>query len=494
MKIIVYCILVLFYLTLAACSGAQNQVEIMMPETLDDVLAIALTRRESIARPTYDRLVQVTEGRTALMIDPFELRRCLRHHVGEEISANDALHDTYILFKALAGAYGAYIYFGGDEVFLPVKSEIIDVINTRKTWTPQALTELFHAKLSQVISDGHFYIGDMSLQANYQFFTYSGRFYGSGNRFMCGVSGLYVRELLLPCLPDFILELNDTFRLSICESGNGLFYTPVVVLRINAEEVGPYELKIIYDDGTTDVVPLRALVPECCGNLDAPPSLNFIDCVPVVSVRWMGNPVGIHTPNVHARLFLEYAYELSKEPVLILDLRCNMGGYGNLPEKWFYNLTGEIISPNRHYLRLTGFDSHWELLYGLDSFMHEAMLPFDDNHSIADTSPDIVTSSNQLIIVLIDRRTVSAAEIMTDLAFSMENTLVIGQNTGGFLLSNVHRIHLRRSNMNIHMGFGLSVFHEDHFQEGIGFAPDIWVTGDALTAALGMLRTHFSEE
>jgi hypothetical protein len=42
------------------------------------------------------------------------------------ISMEDAQHDAIILFDVLQNFYGAYGYFGGDEVFLPLLDEILD--------------------------------------------------------------------------------------------------------------------------------------------------------------------------------------------------------------------------------------------------------------------------------------------------------------------------------------------------------------------------------
>ena len=81
---------------------------------------------------------------------------------------------------------------------------------------------------------------------------------------------------------------------------------------------------------------------------------------------------------------------------------------------------------------------------------------------------------------------------MVDLFFNMENTLVVGQNTGGALLSaGSMPIALPNSGISVTFSNAMYVHPANHFQEGKGFAPDVWVNGDALVAALGMLDAHF---
>jgi len=73
----------------------------------------------------------------------------------------------------------------------------------------------------------------------------------------------------------------------------------------------------------------------------------------------------------------------------------------------------------------------------------------------------------------------------------MENTLVIGQNTQGALLtSGSLELFLPNSGISLRMGSAMFFQEEGTWQEGIGFAPDVWVVGDALTAALAILNNQ----
>ena len=103
--------------------------------------------------------------------------------------------------------------------------------------------------------------------------------------------------------------------------------------------------------------------------------------------------------------------------------------------------------------------------------------------------PDIDVPNDKLIILLIDRYAASAGENFTDQILSLENTLVIGQNTAGVLLTGgMDQFFLPNSDIQIDMGIIYNIWDEAHFKEGAGISTDVWVIGDALQAALAMLR------
>jgi len=46
--------------------------------------------------------------------------------------------------------------------------------------------------------------------------------------------------------------------------------------------------------------------------------------------------------------------------------------------------------------------------------------------------------------------------------------------------------HLPNSAIPFVFGTWLNIYPPEHFQEGVGIAPDVWVIGDSLTAALAI--------
>ena len=222
--VLIFC----FCLLLSAC-GSNEIHEIRTPETLEDVLAIALARRQALERPDYDRITQLTKGRAPVpekYIVP--LRDGLHGPPGRVITvehdADDILYDIEVFFSVLAGIYALYTYWGGDDVFLPLRDEMIETINTQPVWSRVELAQLFYTKLSGVITDNHFSIPQLSglpftFGGYYEFFDSNERFDRSTAGFVNQANGLHVQQLLLPCRPDIVLDGEDIFRMAILPEG-----------------------------------------------------------------------------------------------------------------------------------------------------------------------------------------------------------------------------------------------------------------------------------
>lgn len=91
--------------------------------------------------------------------------------------------------------------------------------------------------------------------------------------------------------------------------------------------------------------------------------------------------------------------------------------------------------------------------------------------------PDRFIPNQSLLVILTGKNTASAAEIFVDVAANVENTLIIGQNTYGMLLSNAYTsMTLPESGIVIQLGGSLSVFAEHSFEEYVGLSTDLWVS------------------
>ena len=72
--------------------------------------------------------------------------------------------DAETFFTLLRTTYGAYEYFGGDEVFLPLRDQVLEELALEgRVLYRHTLQDLLYNVLSPVIRDGHFKIGDRSL-------------------------------------------------------------------------------------------------------------------------------------------------------------------------------------------------------------------------------------------------------------------------------------------------------------------------------------------
>jgi len=230
------------------------------------------------------------------------------------------------------------------------------------------------------------------------------------------------------------------------------------------------------------------------------PSLDFVYNIPVVTIPLMGfdGPGADSVDDV--ALFLSFAEELAHEPVVIVDVRGNPGGNGLLPTRWFYALTGEIIHQNNIWFTTSEHNpTVWEyaLLNPYGRFSNPAYTHWlrpsvkgIDGYTIGNYEPRRVIEREQLLVLLVDRHTGSAAEAFADMTFNITNALVIGMPTVGAMSFDMTfpRLWLPSSGMPFGFGTVMSIYPDGHLDECRGIQPDIWVYGDALDAAIAMLR------
>jgi len=498
------CLTMMF--ALVAC-GSNNQEEgnddneqknhaphISPQYTLQDLLDIAYERRLDIAqqRPGHERLLELTKGRETESVD-LELLST-SHADGLPITSEQAIEDVLLLFDVLRQIYGPYIYFGGDEVFAPIFDGIMAELSVLESVSQFTLRRLIFDSLDPVINDNHFRFGDMDFfGASATFFTSDTAFDKYEDSFRHRQSGLLVTEIEGH-------DKHQVLRLSMNERGN-IFYSPVVY-SLESFSGTRYTINIIYEDGSRDELTLDRLNPN--RRTFREPCLEYVDGVPVVSVMSFGfltaTGFGIDIPSAEA--FLSLAEKLHDEPAVIIDARGNIGGFETFVINWLYRLIGQDVPTNfvellrityenlyQAYAQFDNFDEFMEFVSAEGFVEPTEFVPFGDDHvKLSDNLPHEIVNNDQFIILLADTFTMSAGEIFANYMFSMENTLVIGQNTSGALINRGYApMFLPYSGILFAPGRSLFVHCQGHFTEGVGFAPDIWVHGDALVAALTLV-------
>ncbi|MCL2249360.1 MAG: S41 family peptidase [Oscillospiraceae bacterium] len=467
--------------------------EVLGPLTLDAILNKAYLRRQAIIKPDYNRLLELTERRvptTANLHNFFTVSER-----ADYVSISDAIADTEELFGLIHDLYGGYLYFGGSEVFGETMSNILaylkdygdDVISV------DTFSQTIHNHLSRIIIDNHFHIEWQAVRQVSSAFYHTQdtlEFMSSEYGFRCKTTERYLVQIAE-------YNLNNLMHLHMNESGE-FFYSPIILL---TEEYlpGSLDLEFFYSDGTNEFVSFEKETPTRRNFI--PPRLQHIEGIPVVAVRQMNFPESAVGDAAHARRFLSFAEELADEPIIIVDIRSNGGGYGGLPRQWLHLLTGELIPSN--YISLRAWD-YTDFMQSVaqstpDNFFHiseETFIkymnpaPFGDGYTIMDKEPpDRIVYREQVLILLVDRFSASAAEAFTDLILNMTNTLIIGSNTNGTLNFDLTfgSLWLPRSGIHFGLGTTMHVFPEGHLIEGVGIVPDIWVAGDALDATIAML-------
>jgi len=508
--------IVLFCLFFTTSCGSTNSPHLADPLqeslTLQDLLDTAHERRQGIYPPNIERLEELTYGRTPRTIDIREDERFFNYHpFGTILSipSEEAIYDVQLFFDVLRQIYGGYIYFGGDEVFVPLFDEIIEEIASQERWGIDNLARLLYLRLNPYIHDNHLSIGggveffSNRFESNYCVFTNDTIFDRTENGFRNRDNGLYVQEVVG-------YDKDDVFRLTVNEYGE-FYYTLVIE--------GPYyrgaELIIVYENGKETITQFDVTREGTAWPEYHEPSLEFIDGFPVITINAMYMEQAFFYEDViKANTFLSFVDELRHESAIIIDLRENGGGNMMLAARWLYNLIGEFVPNNHVWLTVEDYDTFMATRVGgigdpddpfylpfcivMEQRIHT---PFDENHVITYPSginrSDSLISNGQIIIFLTSRFTASAAEDFVDMAFSMENTLIIGHNTAGGLFADLTHTRLLPYS-GIHFGLGTMLFlHAEahNFREGVGLVPDLWVPhqDDALPAALALLRNHFAE-
>jgi hypothetical protein len=482
-----------------SCSRAKNEPIVL---NLNYALSTAAERRDGINKPGDNDLYFFTQNRSHQTINIYELSEPMV--MPSTISSEEAVSDARMLFGILREYYAPYIYFGGDDVFLPMLDILVETLSDQDIWFTEQFNHVLFHPLSQVIRDNHMWLGRFIFEIDYRFYVISDAdqiFFGKSEKGFFNVdTNQYVADLVLRSQS---LDINDTFRLSLSDTGV-FYYAPVLVT--SAREPVPLNLTVVYEDKTETNVPLSR--QRATQRRFQPPSLVRHQEIPIITVMAMGATHCISNPPDEANLFLSLADEVKDDPVVIVDARSNRGGNAILGSMWLHRFLGEIVPTNFFAISIPitlpapplpdrlVTDEEYEIIEaGLainEMYFRTAL--FDDIHYIHLNQPDGIIANEQLIILLVDRYTASAGEYFADQLLNMQNTLIVGQNTMGTFLTGVTAPPLYLPNSGIQLG-GLggmvTIAPQGYLPEGMGLAPDIWIRGDALTAVLSMLKNDF---
>ncbi|MCL2424996.1 MAG: S41 family peptidase [Oscillospiraceae bacterium] len=467
--------------------------------TLQILLDVANERRVSIEKVDGEIVSGFAYSRDFTFYDlsPIMMNPADRVNM-QSVTRKEAVEDVKVLFEVLRYVYGGYLYFGGDEVFKLAKEQIVEDIQLiDDNISGMELSRILQRHLSPIINDHHFTISGLLFGSYYTFLVSRDVFFDKTNRgFRNRENGLYVNEV-----PGH--DIADILRLQLDESGQH-FYAPILMRE--GVSTAAQTLTIIYENNTREYIELRA-APLGRNVSHIPSSLTETSGFPVVSLTWMMGMSSV-AHGGHARAFLDFAEKLSDESVVILDLRSNSGGTAILPLKWMYLITGEVVNGN--YINLGNWSVEHEYpwtphgdtpetnpFYFSDEDL-EVLAPviieptIINGNNVYNLSDRHIVEREQVLVVLVDRHTSSAGEYFVDLVFNVENTIVIGQNTFGVLTVDAAYPHLRMPNsgMPVRLGRSIMFWSEEHFVEGVGFRPDVWVTGCALTATIAMLMNE----
>jgi hypothetical protein len=217
--------------------------------------------------------------------------------------------------------------------------------------------------------------------------------------------------------------------------------------------------------------------------------------VPVVACRDLTSPETCNS-------FISSASRLSSYEVAILDLRGNRGGSPDAVKQWlnaydsnglseYWFGTSSMYRSGRAlcYILARTMDagaSYFSLWDKNNSQRNYYMQLYRTGINFYDISRENIPlkqlKAGGLLFVLMDNYDFSAGEVMLFALRNRQNTIFVGTNSRGGLLGGTgQKVVLPHTKITFTYGSGLMFWYDERvFQEGRGFMPDIWVSGDAL--------------
>ena len=365
------------------------------------------------------------------------------YDAAKELSLEEAEEDVNYLFDAFYYDFAFYDYFGGHTVFDQAKAEILQELQAKDNLTCKDLQEVLVKHLT-FIKDGHFNINhNFPAEKEIPFFFRQVMFVKTDSGYQDSKGKTVVSV-------DGYPDLDALFKRSISKEGY-LVYYPVLLKEAKFDgtewdkHVCDEQLTVHYADGSTDV-----LTADTWSQYykDLPKGQNTdlrqTDGIPVFQFNHF-DPSFLEETNAAAA-------QMSNAEISMLDLRSNIGGYEEVAHQWINRYSGQRVFSN---------GVRYSVLSPLSS---------TSNASCAD--------NDNILILLSGKCSASSAEITLDLSYNVENSLIVGENTNGSMISNSGHIELPNSKCSVDMTFStvyLTPDGSDYFEELRGFFPDIWV-------------------
>lgn len=397
-----------------------------------------------------------------------------KKNVKKTLSAAAAKKEVHWLFRLLRSQYGLYTYYGGDASFEKAKDMIIKEIGTDPI-TAKKYQKLLHKHLG-FITDAHLAIGEELFNAPVRLFSdESVHYYKEGEQFFAEGSQ-----------EDALVEINgtrpDTYLKRAIDENGYLTYYPYAMLK---QKKDSWSCQVKYQSGRTENITLHPAEYSYQDTIDQLYRYEHYDGAAYVEMNqaYMEDDYCIKA----RRQFLKDTTDMKKQKTLIIDLQNNTGGDGTLIDQWFLKYTGKALLPNYSTLRIrpVWINSAKELKEW-DEFCIEYGLEKSGKFYYCQT-PDhqYLKNKTRQMFVLTSRRTSSAAEAMTDAVRNIENSVVIGTNTGGVLINMAnYSMAMPYSGLYLQFGESMQYFDNDYFTESYGMEPDIYLTGKDLDKRL----------
>ena len=361
-----------------------------------------------------------------------------QHGPEDDLTKDDLLADADTLFLLLQTTYGAYYYFGGDEVFLPIRDAVKEELASLEGPTVQDLEDILYKHLAPVLLDGHITIGACAPRDT--FFK----------------SMYYVPDLYLDSIEG--AEDPDYIKPTIGPDGRICYW--YAALSHDGSDL----------PATLDGHPLKWQKAMSTRNSGDAPAFSESEWegIPILTSRRMSAKGENADADEQALQRLDdCGGEYADSPLLIFDVRGNTGGSDYYINGWFWDWAGGA-GQRRHSSALRASQLACRL--------------YEDNYCPAEIMGTYRSSSSSgqwaersgPVFVLQDKNVCSAGESVIANFRTAADTLTVGGPTFGmFLVAGNFYLYLPHSGLTCFFGTTL-VFHEGN-QEGRGYLPDLWV-------------------
>jgi len=413
-------------------------------------------------------------------------------HLYALLSHDELADEIHFLFDLLRYGYGAYQYFGGDAVFLPLRDAMLERLAQMSDplRVSDYLRQILVPYLRTAIGDNHFQIHNVSLLARDYVAFMSDEFVlrRRGDYFVTEIDGAMYRvlETALGCGTPV-----DGIMPTLTAQGEFAFAFGHLAA---TGDRGAWAFDVVFQSAATGEAHSRAVnLAQLSRYRPAGfqrPSAREVGGVPVVTMRSFHLRDGVELGEI---MRMSWAHRDS--PVVVLDIRDIGGGDPSPGRSWLRGHLGGAQEPNMMVMfsSLRMVSATQAELRSSRQFGGASRVGQPPSWSVQGfTPPRRFLPNENLLIVLTDKGASSAGDIFVGYLRQVENTLFVGTNThGNYRSGGISRTILPHSRLDIIFSTYMNLRPDLSLFEGVGFLPDLWVPpGESLERVLAFIERY----